>query len=105
MSVDKLIVEDVPDATLLNTAKACIAAGTLPPHAPRTGFSETSSGVPCSLCQQGIASDAFEIKIYRRDSRYPCCFHPECFAAWRAATVRPPRRQTGQGRMIFQLRR
>ena len=53
MSVDKLIVEDVPDATLLNTAKACIAAGTLPPHAPRTGFSEVSSGVPCFVMPAG----------------------------------------------------
>jgi hypothetical protein len=75
----------LPDETALRLlAKRKIENGALPTAAPESAFAGKGSGLPCSLCEQPITPNEYELE-YADGGRDVPRFHLRCQEVWRLA--------------------
>jgi hypothetical protein len=67
-------------------ARRLIAAGTLPMHDKVKTFGGRSTGSTCRLCGEPIRAGQAEIELEDSATRTATILHPECYAAWLAAS-------------------
>lgn len=75
----------LPDETALRLlARRKVENGALPRAAPESAFAGKGSGLPCSLCEQPITPDEYELE-YADGGRDVPRFHLRCQEIWRLA--------------------
>ncbi|HEX5460118.1 MAG TPA: hypothetical protein VFX20_09115 [Steroidobacteraceae bacterium] len=72
----------LPDETALRLlAKHKIEIAALPRVVPASGFAGKGSGLPCSLCEQLISAQEYELEYSSGDGEIPR-FHIRCQQIW-----------------------
>jgi hypothetical protein len=73
----------LPDETALRLlAKHKIEIAALPRVVPPSAFAGTGSGLPCSLCEQLISAQEYELEYPGKGGEIPR-FHLRCQEIWR----------------------
>lgn len=72
----------LPDETALRLlAKRKIEIAALPRQVPESAFAGKGSGLLCSLCEQRISAQEYELEYARADGEIPR-FHIRCQEIW-----------------------